>query len=175
MDADKKAKLEAAGWTVGSAQSFLGLSDEEADKINKEVTELIKKKRKETVVVVGKMVIHDCRDCPAYSDIDESGYRMPFYDLCKFNNTQILHVNEGIPSECPFVQIRQTMHEAFLFTREHDPKRKADWSIVDNTACAHHVLAEFLNDQDYTQKQWEDVQFKAIAANVILDGQTKEK
>jgi DNA-binding XRE family transcriptional regulator len=30
MDASKRKKLEGAGWVVGSAQEFLGLSDEEA-------------------------------------------------------------------------------------------------------------------------------------------------
>jgi ribosome-binding protein aMBF1 (putative translation factor) len=30
MDANKKKKLENAGWTVGSTQDFLGLTDEEA-------------------------------------------------------------------------------------------------------------------------------------------------
>lgn len=29
MDPEKKRKLEAAGWKVGSTQDFLGLSDEE--------------------------------------------------------------------------------------------------------------------------------------------------
>lgn len=30
MDVRKRRRLEAAGWTVGSAADFLGLSDEEA-------------------------------------------------------------------------------------------------------------------------------------------------
>ena len=30
MDSTRKKKLERAGWTVGTAQSFLGLSQEEA-------------------------------------------------------------------------------------------------------------------------------------------------
>lgn len=29
MNADKKARLEKAGWKVGTVQEFLGLSDEE--------------------------------------------------------------------------------------------------------------------------------------------------
>jgi hypothetical protein len=29
MDADRRKRLEAAGWKIGDAQEFLGLSDEE--------------------------------------------------------------------------------------------------------------------------------------------------
>lgn len=31
MDAEKRKRLEAAGWQVGGAEDFLGLSEEEAD------------------------------------------------------------------------------------------------------------------------------------------------
>ena len=34
MDARRKKRLEAAGWTFGSAQDFLGLSDEETTLID---------------------------------------------------------------------------------------------------------------------------------------------
>ena len=37
MDAKKKERLEKAGWTVGTAKEFLGLSDEEAKAIDEKL------------------------------------------------------------------------------------------------------------------------------------------
>jgi hypothetical protein len=42
----KRRKLEAAGWKVGSAKEFLGLNDEEAEKVELEVEREIEKRRR---------------------------------------------------------------------------------------------------------------------------------
>jgi hypothetical protein len=56
MDKEKKARLEARGWKVGSAEDFLGLTPEEATyielrlKFSDAVREYRKKKRPEPEV-----------------------------------------------------------------------------------------------------------------------------
>jgi hypothetical protein len=49
MDASKRNRLEEAGWTVGDAQDFLGLSDEEAAVVEVELalSESLRERRTE--------------------------------------------------------------------------------------------------------------------------------
>lgn len=71
MDPAKRARLEAAGWTIGSAEDFLGCTDEERREIDRRLR--FERAHAETMRVLG----------PLLRALAESDHKPAAADACR--------------------------------------------------------------------------------------------